>query len=400
MKNIRSTAEKETLLHRAGEIADRAGSFSWDEGGHLSFESRTRFQSEMLKLMREHRIIGATVAIVTKDATELFSLGKARLWPMVPVQPETCFRMASITKLIVTYGFLSMAEEGLLSLDDDISDLLGYSVRHPDYPEKAVTARMLLTHTSGITDSGAYASLDSKHPLPLNEFLNQKNCWLSSAPGETFHYSNLGAGITGILMEKTARLPLAEIMRQRVFDPLCIRATLDPRLVSPSSDLADGYRISRLPFLPPIRVYNAAQLTKSPPEPFDPDLDYYAGVGRLVADGRAAAALLRILLSEEDTPVLNQASLREMRSLQDGRGGIQCAGRGLNVAFLTDVFPKRTLVGHQGAAYGMCSEFFGDPKTGEGAVVLSSGMNLHKRRGPFVAGGFDLLALAFASLRS
>ena len=398
MKNIQSQ-EIAFLRNRAEEIARRTGILPV-EAGKLTAEGRSRFLSGMQQIMRENRTTGAVIVLVRGKETEIVPVGMSRLLPPSPAVDKTCFRMASITKLAVTFGFLSLMEEDLLSLDTDVSEILGFSLRNPRFPKQTVTARMLMTHTSGITDYGGYAAVRPEHPEPLAELLSREDCWRSDAPGESFHYSNLGAGVTGVLMETAARLPLSEIMRRRVFDPLGIRATLDPRRVSPASDLADGYRIPRIPFLPPLRVYNAARLSTRPEEPFAPEKDYYAAVGRLIADGSGAAGLLRLLLSKQDSKVLSLTSLQEMRALQDGRCGVRNAGRGLNVAFLPGVFPGRTLIGHQGVAYGMCAELFGDPDTGDGAVILTNSMALHKRRGPFIAGGFDLLALAFAALAS
>ena len=392
-------SDMRALRCRAKEIAGHVGALSWKDG-ILTPESQSRFLLEMQRIMKENRVTGASLVLVHDRKPKIYPFGMAHIRPHDPVRTDTCFRMASITKLVVTFGFFSLLEEGLLSLDTDVSEILGFPLRHPSYPQVAITARMLMTHTSGITDFGSYGKVSPDHPPPLNELLKRSDCWRATAPGESFHYSNLGAGITGVLMEIVSHLPLADMMHLRIFEPLGIRATLDPRRVTPKEDLADGYRIPRLPFLPPHCVYNASRLSSRPEEIFDPKVDYFSGSGRLIADGRGAADLLSLLLSKEDTPVLSRASLQEMRTLQDGHGGIAYAGRGLNVAFLPGVFPGRTLLGHQGVAYGMCAELFGDPETGDGAVVLTNGMNLHKRREPFTAGGFDLLALAFSALAS
>ena len=96
--------------------------------------------------------------------------------------------------------------------------------------------------------------------------------------------------------------------------------------------------------------------------------------------------------------VISAESLRDMRSVQDGRPGIRCAGRGLNTAFLPGVFDGFSPVGHQGVAYGMCAELFADPQTGTGVGVMTSGVRL-VRQPPLMRAGFDLLALGFAALR-
>ncbi|MBO5218175.1 MAG: hypothetical protein J6C52_02015, partial [Clostridia bacterium] len=114
-------------------------------------------------------------------------------------------------------------------------------------------------------------------------------------------------------------------------------------------------------------------------------------------DGHGMEQLIRLLASRDGMGVISAASLEMMRAAQDGMHGIRAAGRGLNTAFLPDVFDGFSPVGHQGVAYGMCAELFADPQTGAGVGVMTSGVRL-VRQAPLMRAGFDLLALCFASL--
>ena len=71
--------------------------------------------------------------------------------------------------------------------------------------------------------------------------------------------------------------------------------------------------------------------------------------------------------------------------------------RGLNAAYLPDVFDGVSPVGHQGVAYGMCAEHCADPDTGCGVGLMTSGVRLSPCP-PLMRAGFDLLALGFAAL--
>lgn len=256
---------------------------------------------------------------------------------------------------------------------------------------------MLLTHSAAIRDEGNYGSRGMQSGCTLRELLSAPENWLPSRPGEAFHYSNLGAGVAGVVMERAAGMPFDDIMRQRVFEPLSIRASYDPRRIFPVSDLANGYGVRF--FLPRLK-YDAAKLAARPAEPFEPERDYLCAAGRLITDSDGMAKLLGLLASHGEMGVLSRSSLDLMRMPQDGLGGIGSIGRGLNVAYLPNVFSGVSPVGHQGVAYGMCAELFADPDTGAGVGVMTSGTRLLRDTPPLMRVGFDLLTLGFAALRA
>lgn len=316
----------------------------------------------------------------------------------MPVTASTCFRIASVSKLVMSFGALALAERGLLSLDQEISEYLGYPVHNPHAPDTPVTLRMLLTHTAAIHDDGNYGTRGMQPGCTLKELLSNPINWLPRAPGDAFTYSNLGAGAAGCVMERAAGLPFDAIMQKYVFAPLGVRASYDPRAISPTDDLADGYSMRGI--LPPVRKYDAAVLAARPKEPFDPERDYLIAAGRMITDSDGMAALIRLLASDGcvgGTRILKAESISDMRAPQDGQGGILACGRGLNTAYLPGVFPGYDAVGHQGVAYGMCAELFADPARGCGVGVMTSGTRLVKTP-PLMRAGFDLLALGFAAL--
>ena len=356
---------------------------------------RQTLQAGIEGILRRNRAVGASVVICPPDApARFYHYGHARLNPKTPVTASTCFRIASVSKLVMSFAALSLCESGELSLDRDIADYLGYPVCHPK-GGSPITLRMLLTHTAGITDDGPYGTRGMQPGCTLRELLASPASWRNTLPGEAFHYSNLGAGAAGVVLECAANMPFDDILQTRVFHPLGIRASYDPRRIVPTDDLADGYSVRGI--FPPQLRYDAARLAARPSEAFDPERDYLIAAGRMITDSRGMEQLIRLLASRDGMGVLSGDSLAMMRTPQDGMPGILCAGRGLNTAFLPDVFDGFSPVGHQGVAYGMCAELFADPKTGAGVGVMTSGVRL-TRQAPLMRAGFDLLALGFASL--
>lgn len=262
----------------------------------------------------------------------------------MPVTEETCFRIASVSKLVMAFGVLALCERGALNLDEDLSVYLGYPVRNPHFKDVPVTLRMLLTHTAAIRDEGNYGARGMQKGCTLRELLENADNWLNVKPGEAFHYSNLGAGAAGVVMERAAEKPLDDIMQDLVFSPLAIRASYDPRRISPRSDLANGYSM-RFPL--PLLKYNAQALAKRKPEPFDPERDYLCAAGRLITDSRGMAALLGLLASHGEMGVLSAPSLDLMRAPQDGAGRRRPNRPRAEHCGSAGVFPGFSPVGHQ-----------------------------------------------------
>ena len=392
MKNA-NDPQLRALRERAGRM--RLPPLSRGPDGRLTPESLAPVREIARRIARHNRIVGLSLVLCAPGgATDVITLGHARLHPRMPVTTSTCFRVASVSKLVMTFGALSMMEDGLLALDEDIGAVLGYPVRSPHAPDVPVTLRMLLTHTSGIRDEGSYGTRGMAPGCTLRELLEEPANWLPQPPGAAFHYSNLGAGTAGVAMELAAGMPFDDLMQSRVFAPLGLRASYDPRRIEPAGDLADGYRVR---LLLPRRAYDAAALAARPPEPFCPERDYLIAAGRLILDSAAMAGLIRLLASQDGLGVLPPEQLALMRTCQDGLGNVAQAGRGLNTAFLPDVFAGFSPVGHQGVAYGMCAELFADPARGAGVGVMINGVRL-VRNPPLMRAGFDLLALGFAAI--
>src|SRR5690348_16839624 len=70
--------------------------------------------------------------------------------PAQPVDANTLFRVASVSKFVTALGTMKLVEQGKLSLDADIGEVLGYRLRNPHFPDQPITLRMLLTHTSSL----------------------------------------------------------------------------------------------------------------------------------------------------------------------------------------------------------------------------------------------------------
>ncbi len=166
-------------------------------------------------------------AIVVKDGKVVYrkAIGMASMELGVPLQPDSVFRLGSITKQFTAAAVMLLVEDGKIALSDPIEKYL------PGYPTQGhvITVEHLLTHTSGIQ---SYTSIPGWFPkkirtdLPLLELIDGfKNEPMQFAPGERYAYNNSAYVILGAVIEKAAGDTYERVLTKRIFEPLGMTST-------------------------------------------------------------------------------------------------------------------------------------------------------------------------------
>lgn len=142
---------------------------------------------------------------------------------------DTKYRIASISKVIVATAAWTLADAGLLDMDADISDYLGYEFKNPNYSEVDITSRMLLSHTSTLTDGNSYnfpiTNTISDYLLPTGSEYTT-NVWDSNnEPGSWFQYANINMGVMASVIEKVSGKRFDVYAREAVLEPLGMNAS-------------------------------------------------------------------------------------------------------------------------------------------------------------------------------
>ena len=115
----------------------------------------------------------------------------------IDTTPDTIYRIASISKIIVALGAMKLVEQGKLDINEDVSKYLGFTLRNPNHPDKKITLKHIMTQSSSITDgfddphrgydavNGPSVHVPLKEILtnPEYEYYNPKS-FLDAAPGE------------------------------------------------------------------------------------------------------------------------------------------------------------------------------------------------------------------------
>ncbi len=131
-----------------------------------------------------------------------------------PLTPRHAFDIGSTHKQFVAAAVLLLAEEGRLSLSDDIHQ---YLPELPDYGHP-ITVDHLLTHTSGIRDWTGLLPLAEEGADVLELILRQRG--LNFVPGQAWSYSNSGYVLLKEIVARVGGMPFADFVRERVFEPL------------------------------------------------------------------------------------------------------------------------------------------------------------------------------------
>ncbi len=137
-----------------------------------------------------------------------------------PMTTDVPVRIASISKVAVALALHRLADAGRISLDDEASAHLGWTLRNPAHPKVPVTIRQMMRHESTLSDAGGYAFLLGER---LQDRLGPKS-WSGAAPGTAFDYANLNQAILGQLIEQVTGRRFDIAMQELVFAPLQIEA--------------------------------------------------------------------------------------------------------------------------------------------------------------------------------
>jgi CubicO group peptidase (beta-lactamase class C family) len=353
----------------------------------------------------------------------------------LPVNERTLFRVASISKLVVSVAVMRLVDQGKLDLDADVSDALGWQLRHPQHPQRSITLRLLITHRSSLSDAGGYswgADISLRDVLlPGGRLYRDGAAWQRDrAPGSWFSYVNLNWGVIGTVMERATGERFDHLMQRLVLRPLGLRGGFLPAefTAEEAHDLATLYRRRRMegerevwepqgPWVPQVDDHRPGL-----PQPPAGLAGYVPGTnatlfspqGGLRVSVADLGTLMQMLMNgghHRDQPLLSRGALTQLSSEQWRFTPHQPNGDTLDDGMLSWALgPQRftdasgpgrgdrlvegggfTGWGHLGDAYGLLACFALDPARRDGMVTVISGPS----RNPYVPKGqWSSMALA------
>lgn len=343
----------------------------------LSSERLDRLTAVLQSYVDDGRVAGGVALLMRHGAVAyLQPFGWADREAGVPMQRDTIFRIASMTKPVTSVAVMILYEEGKLLLDDPVSKYIpafkDMTVLIPDPnasasgapyrlapADRPITIRHLLTHTSGITYGflGQKPIADMYKKAGISDGLAQTEGTIGemaqklarqplvAQPGETFQYG-LSTDVLGHLVEVVSGQTLDAFFRERIFEPVGMKDThffLPPqkraRLAAVYTPKPDG----GIEKLGEGRI-EMGPVVFSTSYPYSGPKTYFSGGAGLVSTAEDYARFLLMLLNGGflyDAPLLSRKTVELMTVNQIGEMNLS-RGVKFGLGFSVDLGPDQS----------------------------------------------------------
>ncbi|MFD9902175.1 serine hydrolase domain-containing protein [Mesorhizobium sp. NPDC059025] len=208
-----------------------------DDKPKPSFESwRRDFEASVPERMKAAHIVGASVAITTKENATRYTaaFGFADLGKQRKLTADTPMHLASVSKLFTVSALVQLFERKGYDLNRDINDFIDFKITNPNHPKIPITVKQLVTHTSSISDEGYGEPSfpgDPTQSLPsfLKDYLVKggstysPKSFLKGKPGTKWDYSNVAIALVGYIVQHVSKQDFPTYVAANVLQPLGIR---------------------------------------------------------------------------------------------------------------------------------------------------------------------------------
>ncbi len=328
-------------------------------------------ETEIDAIMTRYQAVGAAVAVV-KDHDIIYShsFGLKNVETGEALENDDIFRIASISKSFVTTGIMQLVEAGRLSLDDDVSDLIGFRVRNPNFPDSVITLRLILSHRSSINDKNGYFTLDALNPDKGPDWTNAYN---SYAPNKGYQYCNLNFNLAGAILEKYSGERLDRYIHRHILEPLGVYGGYNvDELDSGRFVTLYAYEGETKSFVASPEAYQSrAEALKTYVMGYSTPVFSPTGGMKMSAEDLARVMMMHMHYGKANgTHIISEKSSRAMQAVLTPESGY-----GMSLRTIENLVPGKSMTGHEGIAYGLYSAMYFQPQERFGIVVITNGCN-------------------------
>ena len=335
-----------------------------------------QFNEEVKTIMERNNNVGlALVAVHNGEVVLNETYGYKNLETKEPIAKDDIFRIASISKSFCATAVMQLVEQGKLSLDQDVSELVGFEVRNPNFPDKVITVKMLLSHTASMNDANGYFSLNAINP---DSSATWKTAWNSYAPETGYEYCNLGFNTLGTIVERVSGERYDKYIVNHILNPIGVYG---------------GYEVLSLDSTKFVNIYTwdgekneyihkpAAYATKEKEIEnyvFGVSTPVFSPTGGLKISAQDLAQVMKMHMNlgtaENGTQIISKESAEAMQSIVAPKTD-EGDAYGFAIRTSNQLLDGHTMIGHTGSAYGVYTSMFWDKNREFGFIVMTNGCN-------------------------
>lgn len=336
----------------------------------LMVEKSAEVDAAYDEIFEKYDPVGVSLAVFENgEIVHTYNRGYRDLKKKIKCDSDTKYRVASLSKTFSAITAMHMVDAGLLDLDKNIEEYLGYKVRAPGYPDVEITMKMLLTHTSSIYDCPLYTESTSGGKFHSNQsILASGSAYTGKKPGSAYRYTNFGIALSGAVMEAASDEYFSDYARKKVFVPMGIDAAYIPKELTDTENMANcygaGHGVSR----------SVSVLMQQHRRFADGQLQGHAQGSLMISAHDYAVGLMMLMNGGEydGKRTLSEESAKKMLTVQFDDGAKVREALCMR-EWTVFAGSDRKLLCHSGDSFGILAAYAVDPETKSGVVVITNG---------------------------
>lgn len=332
-------------------------------------------EKELNEIIERNKAVGLAVVAV-KDGKIIYnkSLGYKDLENKIELGDSDIFRIASISKSFTATGIMQLIEQGKLDLEGDVSELVGFKVRNPKYPNVPITLRMLLSHSSSMNDYNGYFTLNAINP---DSSATWQKAYNDYEPGTKYEYCNLGYNTLGTILERVSGERFDQYIVNHILKPLGVYG---------------GYHVASLDSTKFVNIYeyNASDSSFThAPEAYAKRTkeieNYKFGFSAPIFSPTGGLKISALDLAKVMIMHMNYGTSNGVKIIDEHSSKMMQTpmieptdegdAYGFAIRITNQLLDGFTMIGHTGGAYGVFTSMFWDADRNFGIVVMTNGCN-------------------------
>ncbi len=344
----------------------------------FSFKPKT-IEKQIKLIIKNNKAIGLAVVAVKGDSIcYANNFAYSNLEKQTLLNKESLFRIASISKSFTATAIMQLIDSSKIDLEADVSKLMGFTVRNPNYPDTPITLRMLLSHSSSLNDSQGYFTINVINPDSTNTWSKAYNNY---QPGTKYEYCNLAYNMLGTILERVSGERFDKYIVNHILKPIGVYGGYEVASLDSSKFVTlYEYNKEKDSFTASAQAYNPRR-EEIANYKFGYSTPIFSPTGGLKISAISLAKVMIMHMNyglvkhtNYSTRIISEELSKIMQSkiiFPTDEGDAY----GFAIRTSDQLLDGVTMIGHTGGAYGVYTSMFWDAEHKFGFIVMTNGCN-------------------------